>query len=550
MTLREILAVIWIRRWIIVVIIVCALLAAVAYLSVRTVSYTSDAKIRLNSVVAGGATSDDIGGVAVDFGEQTITSPAVLDAAGKIIGEPGSALANAVSASVADDGHTTSVAVHATGPTARDAQVRAAAVIKAYTARVDAAVASVLVVLQQRQQVTIAQAQTLQRQVAADPGNSIASTNLATALSRMSSTATEIDSINNAGPSASVLRAATLGESTVPSVIVVLLLAIATGLVVGTGTALIRDQFDDRLRGEEDAKLAADVPILGGLAWDRRVAKSKVPLPVAGNARTDLGEGLRTLRSNLQVLLPPHGVVVVTSIEPGDGKSFVSSNLALAWARAGKKVVLVGGDLRKPDLQRYFGDAALGQGVAEILSRDAQNSATSSEDADSLLQPSGHEDLWILPAGQEPSEPADLLARAGLGQLIASLRASADFVIIDSPPAMGMADAALLAAHADGAIVIATQGRTIRARLTDALLALGANGASVLGIVVNRSTRRLPRTYSAYYLRESSVRRPAAADHDDEGAPEPAPDMKTDGVAPADSHGNVEHGSEEAARSA
>jgi len=503
-TLRQILAVLWARKWIVVVIVVCALLAAVTYLALRTVTYSSEAKIRLNTVVAGGATSDDIGGVAVDFSEQTITSPTALDAAGKRIGESGSALAGAVTASVSNDGHTTSVVVHAIGSTPRDAQQRATAVITAYTSQVDTEVARVLVVLQQREQAAIQQAQVLQRQVAADPANSIASTNLATELSRMSSISTEVDSINNAGPTASVVQAAAPGDSTVPGLLVVVLLALTTGLVVGVGTALIRDQFDDRLRREEDLTAVVDAPMLGGLSWDRRVARANVPLPVAGTSRTDLGEGLRTLRSNLQVLLPPHGVVVVTSVEPGDGKSFISSNLALAWARAGKRVVLVGGDLRKPDLRRYFGDAAVGEGFVEALEQLGGSKPISNGDLFHKLNKTAYDGLFVLPPGRGPDEPADLLARVGTGVLLQGLRELADIVIIDSPPGIALADASLLAAHADGAIVIATEGRTMRSRLVEAVLALKANGASVLGVVVNRSTRKLPRTYSAYYLRQGS----------------------------------------------
>lgn len=550
MTLRQVLAVLWARKLIIVVIVVCSLLAAMAYLGMRTVTYTSEAKIRLNPVIASGATSGDIGGVAVDFGEQTITSPASLDAAGKLIGEPGSALAGGVTGSVSDDGHTTGVVVHAIGPTPRDAQRRATAVMKTYRSQVDAKVAGVLVVLQQRQQEAIKQAQILQGQVAADPTDSIASTNLAAALSRMSSTSAEIDSINNAGPIASVIRTAAPGNSTVPGFVVVMLLALSTGLVVGAGAALIRDQFDDRLRGEEDAQVVAGVPTIGGLSWDRRVARAKVPLPVAGTSRTDLGEGIRTLRSNLQVLMPPHGIVVVTSVEPGDGKSFVSSNLALAWARAGKKVILVGGDLRRPDLGQYFGDAAVGEGLAEALKKLAGSKPLSSADIVDALNATPYDGLFILPSGHEPDEPADLLARAGTGVLLQALRELADVVIIDSPPGIGMADASLLAAHADGAIVIAAERRTVRSRLTEAVLALKANGTSVLGVVVNRSTRKLPRTYSAYFQRPGADAAVAASSGRTSRSAVPRHVLGADDRAtPRDASPSIGSGGEGAARS-
>lgn len=223
------------------------------------------------------------------------------------------------------------------------------------------------------------------------------------------------------------------------------------------------------------------------------------PLPVASNDRTDLGEGLRTARLTVQVLVPPQGAIVVTSVEPGDGKSFVSANLALAWARAGKRVILVGGDLRRPVLSRYFGEAADGAGLAEVLQEWDSASQLREQDVLRQLNNTRYRRLRILPAGDEPAEPADLLARAGLGELIAFLRTQADIVVIDAPPALGMVDAALLASHADGAVVLATAGRTDRAGLADSLAQLRANGVTILGVMVNRSMRKLPRTYSSYY---------------------------------------------------
>src|SRR5690606_10840780 len=97
-------------------------------------------------------------------------------------------------------------------------------------------------------------------------------------------------------------------------------------------------------------------------------------------------------------------------------------------------------------------------------------------------------------------EPADLIARPITAELIEYLRTLADVVIIDSPPAIGMADAALLAAHTDGAVVLASVRRTDRVRLVEAIEALRAAGVEVLGVVSNRSRRKLPKTYSSYYV--------------------------------------------------
>ncbi|GAB6859022.1 tyrosine-protein kinase domain-containing protein [Microbacterium xylanilyticum] len=502
MTFRQILAVLWARKWIVVVIVLFALIGAGGYIMLRTVTYMSEETVRMNTVISGGATSDDVGGVAVSFGAETIVSPDVLDAAGTAISERGSDLVGMVKGSLVDDGHATNVVVSATGATPKIAQQRAAAVVKAYEDHIGKEMARVLEILQKRKDDAIAQAQVLQGQVRADPSNSIAATNLATELSRMSSISTQIDSINNSGAPTSTLIAAQPGTPTVPSALVVVLLALSTGLIVGIAAALIRDQFDNRIRDEEDVEALLDVPVIGSLTWDRDVSRMAVPLPVASNDRTNLGEGLRTVRSTLQVLVPPGGAFVVTSVEPGDGKSFASANLALAWARAGKRVILVGGDLRRPDLSKYFGEDADGEGLSEILNEYDQGSRMLEDALLRRLNNTRYRRLRILAAGSEPAEPADLLARAGTAEVVAALRGLADVVVIDTPPAMGMSDSSLLASHTDGAVVIATEGRTDRARLAETISGLVSNGVSVLGVVINRSRRKLPRTYASYYLRE------------------------------------------------
>jgi capsular exopolysaccharide synthesis family protein len=308
------------------------------------------------------------------------------------------------------------------------------------------------------------------------------------------------------------------GGSTVPSTLIVLLLALATGLIVGIAAALIRDQFDNRLRGEDEIEEISGARSLGELSWDRGVTQMDPPLPVAHNERTDLSERLRTLRSTLQVFLPRReAVTVITSVEPGDGKSFVSANLAMAWARAGKTVIVVGGDLRRPDLGRYFGDAADGDGLADILHDHEVGETLSREAVESCLNATRYRRLRVLPAGAEPPDPADLLARPVLGEVIAHLRRLADVVIIDSPPAIGMADAALLALQSDGAVVISSVRKTDRVLLSDTVAALRAAGAEVIGVVANRSRRKLPKTYSSYYVTQragesSRSTAPTAAD--------------------------------------
>ncbi len=280
MTFRQILAVLWARKWIVVVIVLFALIGAGGYIMLRTVTYMSEETVRMNTVISGGATSDDVGGGRGQLRRRDDRVPRTCSTPR----EPpsrngGSDLVGMVKGSLVDDGHATNVVVSATGATPKIAQQRAAAVVKAYEDHIGKEMARVLEILQKRKDDAIAQAQVLQGQVRADPSNSIAATNLATELSRMSSISTQIDSINNSGAPTSTLIAAQPGTPTVPSALVVVLLALSTGLIVGIAAALIRDQFDNRIRDEEDVEALLDVPVIGSLTWDRDVSRMAVPLP-------------------------------------------------------------------------------------------------------------------------------------------------------------------------------------------------------------------------------------------------------------------------------
>ncbi|GAA1919626.1 hypothetical protein GCM10009775_10290 [Microbacterium aoyamense] len=507
MSLRQILAVLWHRKWTMLAVTLIAVLTAWGYLQIRDVEYESSSVVRLNPIVTNGVVTGEIGGVAVELGADTIMSPVILEPAAASLGESTAALENAIYAEFVEGERAGEMTVSSVGPSASIAQDRASAVVATYQTYVDEQLVAAQATLAQRYSDVLANAQNLQNVVALNPDDRIASANLTTAIATMNGLQTAINDLSVAGSATTVTLAAYPGEDTSPSALIILLLALATGLVVGAAAALIRDQFDNRLRDEREIEPITGAASLGDLAWDRSLSRRAQPLPVAESARTGLSEGLRTLRSTLQVLLPTHSAaIVVTSVEPGDGKSFISANLALAWARGGKRVILVGGDLRRPDLARYYHDAADGEGLAELLQEHESGEGITPDVVESRLNTTRHRRLRILPSGFEPADPADLLAGPALAAIIESLRSLADIVVIDSPPAMGMADAALMATHTDGALLVASIRRTDRARLAQATDGLKANGVVVLGVVANRSRRRLPKTYNSYYLRTAGPR--------------------------------------------
>ncbi|MGA0567124.1 polysaccharide biosynthesis tyrosine autokinase [Rathayibacter sp. KR2-224] len=539
MTFRQALSVIWQRRLLIIAVVVLAVAVAGVFLARQTPVYTSSTTLRMSALATSASSSGQIGTAAVDFDAESITSPAVLDPAAKKLGEPLAASASWGAAySLAQASSQTQanvITVTVNGSSAAQSQARASAIATSYNTYLKGQLAKARAAAQAQAAKWNASAEAYQVQVTANPANSIAQSNLANAISSLASANNTINKIDNGGEPLTVTKAAAPGAFQGTSPAIALAVAIIAGLVAGIGIALIWDAFDDRLRPDDDLEALTGAPALGELSLDKRMQRRGDWLPAAGRKRTALNEGLRALRTTLQVLLPQgNDVVVLTSVEPGDGKTFISSNLALAWARTGKRVVLVGGDLRKPGLDEYFGEVANGPGLTELLQAAAvHGSAPSVDEIAANLNRTKFRGLSILPAGSEPWDPADLLAVDGLGEIIAALRSLCDIVVIDSPPALALVDASLLAAHADGAVLVASIRRTRRKLLGETVHALAGNGISVLGVVANRSKRRIPKSYSAYYGGSGGAakRRPPVATTAEEQEPEAAFDFDEDFVS-------------------
>ena len=290
-----------------------------------------------------------------------------------------------------------------------------------------------------------------------------------------------------------MLLQAKLGKSTSISPTTILGIGLLSGLLAGAGVALIREQFDQRLHSTVNVEEATGEPILTEVAAIRRRRKQDLSLPTALHGATAFNESIRRLRTSLQVLTPQRSAVVMTSPDPGDGKSFLAANLAVSMSLAGRSVIVVGGDLRRAQLGAYFDLTQDVPGFANAI----ENNAAGQELWD-LLRPTAYRGLMVLAAGQSKAEPADLLATSALGQVVTRLRTMADVVLIDTPPALALADAAIIARHADGVVAIATLGRTQRESLVGTLRVLRANGSHILGVVANRSRRTMPDTYRQY----------------------------------------------------
>lgn len=250
---------------------------------------------------------------------------------------------------------------------------------------------------------------------------------------------------------------------------------LVVGLVLGTAAAIAYAALDRSIRDPEDASALAGAPVLGVIVRDRALESAHV---VDGASSSGAGEGYRQLRSNLQFLSidQPPKVIMVTSAIPSQGKSTVAANLAVVLAQAGRQVTVVEADLRKPMVTSYLG-LVEGAGLTSVLTRTA-------ELAD-VLQPWQEDGLTLVAAGPIPPNPGELLASNDMRMLLEDLREKNDFVLIDTPPLLPVADATGIAVMADGVLVCARYGRTKRDQLRQVRTLLDQVGARTLGVVLN-----------------------------------------------------------------
>lgn len=190
-------------------------------------------------------------------------------------------------------------------------------------------------------------------------------------------------------------------------------------------------------------------------------------------------ESFRVLRTNIQFLGldKPVRSILVTSTAAGEGKSFTAANLAIAMAQAGHRVILIDADLRRPNLHRLFG---LGNHQAGLTLAVA-----SSPDREGLIHQTGVKDLHVLTSGPLPPNPAELLGSARMASLVGRLKQEYDVVIIDSPPVLAVADAAILSAYVDGLLLVVCPGDTRYQLVQKARQALDRVKARILGVVLD-----------------------------------------------------------------
>jgi polysaccharide biosynthesis transport protein len=291
----------------------------------------------------------------------------------------------------------------------------------------------------------------------------------------------------------SVVETATTPSSPIkPNVKLNTLLAAFIGLLLAGGAALLFEYLDDTVKSTEDLE-ASGLASLGGVGRFHRPSTIQDNLVAGSHSQQPFAEAYRVLRTNVQfsTIDSPGQTLLVTSANPGEGKSTTAANLALVMAQAGKKVILVDSDLRRPSLHRLFG-LSNGQGLTNLL-------LSTPSSVDGYAQRTQFENLAVVTSGPLPPNPSELLASRRLDSLLDSLKTQAEMVILDSPPALPVADACIIASKVDGTMLVVDSSRTRSEALRRATEALTKSKTRMLGAVLNKLKQRRGGYYHYYY---------------------------------------------------
>ena len=273
------------------------------------------------------------------------------------------------------------------------------------------------------------------------------------------------------------------------------LLAAILGLLIATGIAFTSEYLDDAIKDADAVQEVAGLSTLGTIARMKggRARSEIYRLVALLYPRSEVTEAYRTLRTSVEFASvdAPIRTLLVTSSIPGEGKTVTAANLAVVFAQAGRRVLLVDADLRKPGVHLVFALPNV-HGLTTLLRSDDVS-------LDAVAQPTEQANLLILTTGPLPPNPAELLGSQRMRVMVERLKAEAELVIFDSPPLQVVTDASVLSSFLDGTILVIDAGHSRRGPLRQAREALARADATVFGAVINRVSKGAPSNYSTYY---------------------------------------------------
>lgn len=267
-----------------------------------------------------------------------------------------------------------------------------------------------------------------------------------------------------------------------------MIIAALVGFVISSGIVFVVFYFDDTLRDIETIENDVDLPILAKVFKD----KNKIELLVEELPNAAASESIRNLRTNLQFSSVDKelSTVLVTSSVPSDGKSFISANLAISFAQAGKKVLLVDCDLRKGRQHKIFNVSGK-KGLSNLLIKDIGT-------YNDYIVKTNIKNLSIIPRGTFPPNPSELLNSKKNKTFLEIVAKKFDIVILDGAPISGLADSLILSKLVDSTLIVTSMNHTPKTELVNSKKALENVGANLAGIVANNVVAN-KHSYGGYY---------------------------------------------------
>ncbi|MBO4812866.1 polysaccharide biosynthesis tyrosine autokinase [Candidatus Saccharibacteria bacterium] len=273
-----------------------------------------------------------------------------------------------------------------------------------------------------------------------------------------------------------------------------LILAVAIGVLLVAGIAFLRFYLDDTVKYNDEVEKNIGLPVTGRISrHETKGKRAASELIVENSPKAIVSENIKSLRTNLQFTAVDEEVksFLITSTNAGEGKSFISSNLAISFAQAEKRVLLIDCDLRKGRLHRLFGIPNT-HGLSNLLTNDIRSWSD-------FVHPTKVSNLDVMTCGTYPPNPSELLASKKNKRLMTSLFSYYDIVILDGAPVGGLADSVILSSLVDETIIVVKDSFTNKADLIAVRDTLEKVGSKVAGVVFNMVNRRSTKYYNNYY---------------------------------------------------